>query len=268
MKLCINHKPFLTLITLIAIFSILILPFGVIGQNDNEEGFIIIHIAKNGHYRSQYFYLYDLVELEIEVEVIEGGKIDVYLMTENQYSNTYTGFDGNEPSAFSYLGISKENISQFKALYEVPRDDDDDYYYYEYDSWQICVVLDNQDSNLTDTDAVPIGLVTVKLKTIEHERDYEIDEFEDPICYGALIVIIILVAVIIIVIYLSLRISKSKTDIPGPGKPPHFGHYPSYGVYPPYYVYPEHYPPPEGAESEKGAPPKAKPKIDDNENKE
>lgn len=267
MKLSINSKHYLSFIILIAIFSILILPVGVSGDDNNEEGFIIVHIAENGHYRSEFFYLFDEDELEIEVEVVDGGKIDVYIMTDNQYSNAYTGFEGNKPSSISYLDASEENVSQFKAHYKIPEvDDDDDRYYYDFNTREICVVLDNQNSNLTGTDAVPTGPVSVRLKTIQHEQDF--DEFQDPFCYAAMIIIIVLVAVIIIVIYLSLRKTKQKNVMPGDGtgKPPQFGQYPSYYSYPPY-PYPGHHLPPEGAEAEYGAPPKAKPKIDDKENK-
>jgi hypothetical protein len=251
---------------LIAIFSILIIPVGVSGDNNNEEGFIMVHIAENGHYRSEFFYLFGEAELEIEVEVVDGGKIDVYIMTDNQYSNAYTGFEGNKPSSISYLDASEENVSQFKSNYKIPEiDDGDEGYYYDYNTREICVVLDNQNSNLTDTDAVPIGPVSVRLKAIQHDQEF--DEFVDPFCYAAIFIIIVLVAVIIIVIYLSLRKTKRKNVMPGEGtgKPPQFGQYPPYYSYPPY-PYSGHHPPPGGAESEKSEPPKAEPKIDDTEN--
>ena len=261
MKLGIDSKRIVAIISLITIISILIVPLTVSSENGNEEGFIVVHIGENGHYRSQYFYLYEDDELEIEVEVIKGGNIDVYVMTENQYSNAYTGFEGNEPSAISYLDVSKENISEFEVRYKVPDIDNDDDYY-DYDSWRICVVLDNQDSNLTDTDAVPTGLVTARLKLIEHDGGSDIDDFEEPFCLAAMIVIIVLVAIIIIVIFFSLRRSKPKDQFPVPGKPPKYGHYPPYGAYPPYYPYPGEYPPQEGRETDEDKPPKAKPKID------
>jgi hypothetical protein len=245
MKIGVHIRFFTYFIVLITVLTVLT-TLSVSSQENTEdnEGFTIVHIAENGHYRSDYYYLIEEEKLEIEVVVIEGGNIDVYVMTDNQYDNAYVGLDGNEPTSISYLDISKENVNEFDEDYVASENDLDDSYY-DYERGDICVVIDNQNNNLTDSDAVPTGPVSVKLKIIKHDRDY--DEFEDTFCLAGMVVIIVITGVIILVLYLSLKKPKNKGQVryQSGTNQPQCSYYPPPHMYyqSTYYPYP---PPPEG----------------------
>ena len=245
------------IIKLLAIVTVIIIAFPMFtiaaGQNGDEDtnngGYTIIHIAGGGHYKSGYYRLYPEDSLEVEVIVIEGGNVDVYIMTDNQYDNAYPRWDG-EPYSISYLDISAENVKQYSATYEVPEEDDDneDDYYFSGNSIVLCVVVDNNDCNITETDAVPTGPVTVKLHIEKHE------EFDDP--YGdevcaiiGVIIMIVIISIIIIIYFISRKTPGKEPPRPAPPGP-------QYPYYPPYYG---PYGPPHSPSIEDAPPPKPAP---------
>lgn len=236
------------IIKLLAIVTVVIIAFPIFtiaaGQNDNSDsngGYTIIHISEGGHYKSGYHYLHPEDELEVEVIVTEGGNVDVYFMTDSQYYNAYPQWD-DAPYSISYLDISAENVKQYSATYEVPaEDDDEDDYYFNGDSIELCVVIDNVDCNITETDAVPTGPVTVKLHIEKHEEVY--DPYGDELCAIIGVIIMVVIISIILIIYFISRKARGK-------EPPR----PQYPYYPPYYgPYGPHPPPPEDAQSPKPA---------------
>lgn len=242
------------IIKLLAIVTVVIITFPIFtiaaGQNGNSDsngGYTIIHIAEGGHYKSGYYRLYPEDSLEVEVIVTEGGNVDVYIMTTNQYSNAYPRWDGESPS-ISYLDISAENVKQYSKTYEAPEEDDDeDDYYFNGDSIELCVVVDNNDCNITETDAVPTGPVTVKLHIEKHEEFY--DPYGDEVCAIIGVIIMVVIISIIIIIYFISRKTQGK-EPPRPPPPS-----PQYPYYPPYYgpYGPPHSPPIEDAQSPKPA---------------
>lgn len=142
-------------------------------------------------------------EISIEVSVLSGEYIDVYLLMSYQYEEYFADANATNTTVdFDYISEgSQQSTKYFKYTYEVKYDDA----YY--------IVIDNR-NNSQPNDAVPTGEVEVSVNyTIKHKYPDYYPPFEEYfskvglICISiAIIVIVIVVAIIVI----SVRSTKKK----------------------------------------------------------
>ena len=116
--------------------------------------------------------------LEVEIKVINGSAIDIYL-TGSAGNDDYKD---NEDFTF-YTDYSEEHTKSIKYTFEAPTDDD----YY--------IIIDNQD-NGRKNDTIPTGSVEVEINIEKDDDLKELEEFFE----GALLICAITIAVIIIII--------------------------------------------------------------------
>ena len=168
-------------------------------------------ISQGTHHKSQDFDLDEGDKIVISITVVNGGPIDVYLMTDSQYSLTYQWY--NESSrVISYLRAS-ENIQIGKISFTVPSRDDDEtfsgYDYYDlFDS--IYVIVDNSNNELTQNDANTIGPVEVKIEV--KIEDNSAIEFFDPFITACIIIGFVIFVIVIIIIIILIRGSRRKRE--------------------------------------------------------
>jgi hypothetical protein len=225
--------------------------FTSVSFGDSDDSLFTAIIAEGGYFQSPEFYLDEGDTIEVQVTVIDGGAIDVYLMASNQFFDAYYEYTGNHTvKSISYLK-GEENEREVEFKYKVPEFEEDigEYYYYDDDFFDsIYIIVDNRNCSLTDYDADSIGIVEVKIDfkiTRDTSSDLgPIDEY-NIICGVTLIIIIIIIFVLIIYF---IRESRNRSKLMG-GIPraQYTYQYPQYPQYTQqyYYQYPGY--PPYGA---------------------
>lgn len=139
-------------------------------------------------------------EISIEVSVLSGGYIDVYLLMSHQYEEYFADANATNITVdFDYISEgSQQSTKYFKYTYEVKYDDA----YY--------IVIDNRNNSQLN-DAAPTGEVEVSVNyTIKHKYpDYYPPDFLQIglICISIVIIVIVIVVAIIVV---SVRSTKKK----------------------------------------------------------
>jgi hypothetical protein len=220
------------------IFILLLIP-GIShcdSDNNNSDDFSFTTvIAPGGFDRSLDLYLDVGDEIKVQVDVVSGGPVDIYIMTDNQFEAAYSYDDENwSTKAISYLK-GKENINSAYISYKAPsyEEYDDEYfdYYLYFDT--IYVVVDNRNSSLTPNDADSTGPVEVKVG-IKIKRIESVPNF-DPIIGACVIIGIILLIVLIIIVIYFVRDKKRKSI--------DSKEYEQQAKLQPQYQYPYYYPP-------------------------
>jgi hypothetical protein len=260
------------------VLCLIITALQITSVSGSDDSLFTAIIAEGGYYRSHDFYLDEGDTVEVSIEVIEGGPIDVYLMTINQFYNAKYDDDNSSIRSISYLkGEENERIVEFK--YEVPdfEKNIDEYYYYDEDFFDsIYIIVDNRNCSLTDYDADSVGVVEVKID-FEITRDTTsdlgpVDEF-NLICAVSVIIVIL---IIFVLIFYFIRESRHRSKMTGNFPQAQYSYqypqyvqysqyaqpyYPQYPGYPPYGPAPpphvEERPRPRKAKAKKRAKPKA-----------
>jgi len=133
----------------LAIFSFISL-FGPTEDTETRDFDVIV--ADGGHYRYTlgYFYNED-VELDLDIDLVNGSNFDVYIMDKDQYESAY----GKESELFlAFAAIhSHENVGSLSEKISVPSGDGELY-----------LVIDNSDNPLSEYDADPQGPVFVHVE--------------------------------------------------------------------------------------------------------
>ena len=201
------------LIVIGIIFLLLIseIALGDSDNNNSDDFSFTTVIAPSGFDRSLDLYLDVGDEIKVQVDVISGGPVDIYIMTDNQFEAAYSYDDENwSTKAISYLK-GKENINSAYINYKAPsyEEYDDEYfdYYLYFDT--VYVVVDNRNCSLTPNDADSTGPVEVKVG-IKIKRADSVPDF-DPIITTCVIIGIILLIVLIIIIIYFVRDKKRKS---------------------------------------------------------
>lgn len=197
---------------LIVFGLIMLIFFPVLSCAGSSNSFSYTAIISQGsHHTSQDFDLDEGDKIVVSITVVNGGPVDLYLMTNNQYSLTYRGY--NESSrVISYLRAS-ENTQIGEVSFTVPSRDDDEtlggYDYYNlFDS--IYVIVDNSNNELTQNDANTIGPVEVKIEVkIEHDSD---NPFFDPFFTICIIIGFVIFVIVLIIIIILIRGSRRKRE--------------------------------------------------------
>ncbi len=185
-------------------------------------------IAEGGHIKSSEFYLYSDDIIKVNVTVIKGGPVDVYLMTDFQYEAAYSG-PNETTKAISYI-IAKEKIKSTDFKFKVPSYDDESsigYEYYDfYDS--ISVIVDNRNCSITPQDANSSGIVEVNVKIKIEQSDLvpglgEFPNFMGIIC--AISAMIVLVIIILLIVYFIRSRSGKEEQYPQQHYPQQYYYY-------------------------------------------
>ncbi len=108
-------------------------------------------LAPGGNFRVTAGWGY-VTALEIHMNVTDGAAVDVYIMTEDQYANTYAG---SSPLAYSAVEFW-ENVTELSVSWNLSDDATSTLY----------VVVDNVDNPLRPLDATPTGNVEVEMKLV------------------------------------------------------------------------------------------------------
>ena len=197
-------KKYLFIISLI-IISILITSSPIIADSDDESdkfSYTAI-IPQGGHYKTGNLKLDEGDKIEGEVNVLDGGNVDVYLMVYTQYTDAYNT-ENESRMIISYLKAD-ENEKVTTLSFKVPDSNDDDSlgYFDSYINYEmIYVIIDNRNCSLTPDDANAIGpvKVTVDIEITRAEPSRSFEEINDSSMFGCCIIIVIIIIVIIIII--------------------------------------------------------------------
>ncbi len=176
----------------------------------------------------------DKIEVSVTVTSPSDGRVDVYILTQTQYSSY--------PAGSFNPAYQSENKNSHDFTFTVP--DGQSYY----------LVIDNEDNSRT-TDAVPTGSVTV-----DYEYDNPIIEEVEEAFWTAYWVciagIIIIVVVIIVIIVLVLKVTSKGGPPQQPQYPPQQPPYQQYPQQPQQpYQPPPQYPPQQPPQQPPGQPP-------------
>ena len=192
---------------------------GIINAQETE----IVYIGQGDHYDLGPYFTWGDSDLWVNMTVTQGGNVDIYVMSMNQYMNAYPYEE--EPGGISFKSSSQENVSQANIYMHIEID--------EQDMWaddQIWVIIDNRDVSATPNDATPTGNVQVEVEIGWESDEYYYDDFfwmEGILCVAGSLVPTILIIVLLFLIYRKLG---KKKDVP-----PHM----PYPPYPPTAAPPE-----------------------------
>lgn len=179
-----------------------------------------VYIGEGDYYNLGPYYGWGDSDLWVNMTVIQGGNVDIYVMSSNQYYNAYSSEPylyeqgGQVPGGIAFKSNSQENVSQANIYHHMEIDMNQEMWGEE-DIW---IIIDNKDTNATPNDATPTGNVQVELevKWITDEYDYFDDFFwmEGLLCVAGAVIPIILIIVLLFLIY--RRIGKKKEAVPPP----------------------------------------------------
>lgn len=182
-----------------------------------------VYIEEGGYYFSGPHYAWGDSQLWVNMSVVDGGKVDVYIMTSTQFYNAFPD-DDSQPIAISYLAQSMENVSHAEITYLLEMETDDPFADYMED---IFVIVDNRQCDITPNDADPTGVVEITLEVDWRSDDLLglLDGWDIGICLVMLAIgAIIFFAILYIVIRSLDKRRKSRQPqyqyYPPPGYPP------------------------------------------------
>jgi hypothetical protein len=118
---------------------------------EEDYSFDVI-ITEGGHYKytiSEYYY--DDIELKLSITTLNGTNFDIYIMDDDQYDAAY-GSENANLSAFSTL-YSLENVNEVDEMISIPRGRGEG----------LNLIIDNRDTGITENDAVPEGVLNIKV---------------------------------------------------------------------------------------------------------
>ena len=179
-----------------------------------------VYIGEGDYYSLGPYYGWGTSDLWVNMSVIQGGNVDIYVMSSNQYYNAYSSDTylyeqgGQEPGGIAFKSNSRENVSQANIYHHMEIDINQEMWG-EDDIW---VIIDNRNTNATPNDATPTGNVQVELeiKWITDEYDYFDDGFfwlEGILCVAGSLIPTVLIIVLLFLIY--KKIGK-KNDVTPP----------------------------------------------------
>jgi len=168
-------------------------------------------------YDYEYVWLFglgkdDKFEVSVTVNSPEGGLVDVYILSSDEFSHYPYG-------SFSPFR-AREKINSVEFSFTVP--DDQTYY----------LVIDNYD-NSRPNDAQPVGDVTVDYEYTDplHAIEEAVEAFAWTCIAGIIIGIIVVVLIIVAILYLVFKKEK-PSGYPAPYQPPPPPDYQAYQQYP------------------------------------
>lgn len=187
-----------------------------------------VYIEEGGYYKSGPYYAWGDSQLWVNMSVVDGGNVDVYIMTSTQFSNAFPE-DDSQPIAISFLTQSMENVSHAEITYILEMDNDD---LFDEAMEDIFVVVDNRQCGITPDDADPFGVVELTLEVDWHSDDY-LGFLEDWNITFCLVILAIGVIIFIAILYVVIRsLEKRRTS-----RQPQYQYQPP-PVYPPTLPYP------------------------------
>jgi len=224
-------------------------------DEDEEEEWFTLYMDEDSIYRERYS-VFDVTEVNIKVRVDEGGPIDVFLMTKDQFWNAgyykYQDWDADEgegPETFSYIiGELNEEDVDLSVTLRVDWDyDGSDTYALEigegsttqYNSeiifgerTDIFIVIDNLDLKIQEDDAIPEG--AVKLSYIfDVEESFNDEIFDDMGTIGLMCAVGIIVMMVLFLVgifyYKKRKDNEKKQPVMYPQQyHPYQSYYPNY----------------------------------------
>jgi len=184
------------------------------------QGTETIYIGVGDYYALGPYHPWESGDLWVNMTVLQGGNVDLYVMSTTQYSNAYSYYEQESPGGIAFKSSSEENVSQANIYIHIEAD-------IESENWmedEVWVVVDNRDVSATPYDAVPTGDVRVELEVDWYSGDYSYDDFfwiDILFLLGAIAPFILLVIVIVIV----LRMDRKNKQNP-PYQMPYYQSYP------------------------------------------
>ncbi len=182
-----------------------------------------VYIEEGGYYVSGPHYAWGDSRLQVNMSVVDGGNVDVYIMTSTQYYNAFP-YEDSQPIAISYLTQSMENVSHAEITYLLEMETDDPFADYMED---IFVVVDNRQCALTPNDANPSGIVEITLEVDWRSDDYLgfLNGWDIAVCLVMLAIGAIIFFAILYVVIRSLDKRRASRQPqyqyqPPPGYPP------------------------------------------------
>lgn len=170
-----------------------------------------VYIGMGEHYDLGPYYSWGEADLWVNMTVIQGGNVDVYVMNMNQYYNAYP-FE-EEPGGISFQGSSQENVSQANIYIHIEMDNEQELWEGE----EVWIIIDNRDVSATPNDAIPTGNVQVELEIVweSDEYDYYDDFFwmEGLICMATSVIPVVLIVLLLFLIYRKMD-KKKETQPP------------------------------------------------------
>lgn len=202
---------------LVAMASVIVLASLAMAGLNSAAAPETVYITQGGHYAVS-IYTYGNSNVWVNMTVITGSTVDVYIMTAAQYENSYPAGQGT-PLSFSANSESVENVNSASIHFRTN-------YSNEYYGDVIYVVVDNRECALTPDDASPTGQVKVQLQ-VDYTSGYDFyDDFDFfPFLFCTLAPLITLIIIVAIVVFAVRKDQKSKYM---PLPPP-----PQYPVQPP-----------------------------------
>ena len=188
-----NYKTLRVLLVYVIALMIAVTVIAVISMN--AVGKQTIKSKQLNEDEHETYSLYSSIDDEVDItfSVTEGGQVDIYIMSSDEYSK----YNRDEDFSASYTKEKKSRLDNEKWV----QPDDQDYY----------LVIDNK-NNAHSNDAEPDGSITYDLEYDDHWAE-DVGEAIATVCIacGAIIVV-----VVIVVIYLIVRKKKADTVIVQP----------------------------------------------------
>ncbi|MDO9538224.1 MAG: hypothetical protein Q7J68_07890, partial [Thermoplasmata archaeon] len=172
-----------------------------------------VYIGEGDHYASGPYYAWESADLWVNMTVVQGDNVDVYVMSMTQYMNAYPY--EQDPGGIAFKNCSQENVSQTYISLHVEIDNEDDMWMQE----EIWVIVDNREVSATPDDANPTGTVRIELEIDWVTDETYYDDFfwlESLLCVTVSLIPIILIVVLLFLIYRKIDNKKNNTQLPMP----------------------------------------------------
>jgi hypothetical protein len=198
----IDERDWMRALDRVLVTSLLLLALACVGFASAGEP-ETVYIDQGGHYASGPNYIWGKADLWVNLTVVSGGDVDLYIMNADQYGNAYPE-GGGAPNAISYKPDSVEGVQTVNL--HVAFNPEGDIFFEE----AVYVVVDNRDCAITPDDAVPTGLVRATL-----EVDWQADDYyelfpELGVCIVALVIFLVIILALIYLVYRSTRARRER----------------------------------------------------------